>query len=49
MTKTISIDEFFFFRKILKNYYNHLTHNYNTLITRICGLHKMKINITKSS
>lgn len=43
MLKTIKKDEFFFFRDILKNYYNHLMQNKNTLLSKIFGLHKIKI------
>lgn len=49
MLKTIKKDEFFFFRDILKNYYNHLMLNKNTLISKIYGLHKMKIGNKKDS
>ena len=34
MLKTISEDEFKFFRGILKDYYDHLMKNDNTLITK---------------
>ena len=42
MLKTISENEFKFFRKILKNYYQHLEDNKDTLISKIYGLHRMK-------
>lgn len=41
MLKTISKNEFKFFKSILKNYYNHIESNDETMITRIFGLHKM--------
>ena len=41
MLKTISKTEFRFFKRILKNYYQHILKNDSTLITRIYGLHKM--------
>uniref|UniRef100_A0A7S3NTI8 PIPK domain-containing protein n=1 Tax=Euplotes crassus TaxID=5936 RepID=A0A7S3NTI8_EUPCR len=41
MLKTISKTEFRFFKRILRNYYNHIEKYDSTLITRIYGLHKM--------
>jgi 1-phosphatidylinositol-4-phosphate 5-kinase len=41
MLKTISKNEFKFFKRILRNYYYHIENNDATLITRIYGLHKM--------
>lgn len=49
MLKTISKKEFYFFRKILKSYFNHIINNYNTLITRVFGLHKMMLYRTQKS
>lgn len=42
MLKTISPAEFKHLKTILKDYYNHLTMNPHTLITRFFGLHKIK-------
>lgn len=42
MLKTISHDEFTKLQKILKQYYEHLQKNPESLITRIYGLHKVK-------
>ncbi|KAJ3017198.1 UNVERIFIED_CONTAM: Phosphatidylinositol-4-phosphate 5-kinase [Siphonaria sp. JEL0065] len=41
--KTISKTEHKFFRRILRGYYEHVKENPNTLITRITGLHRVKI------
>jgi len=46
--KTISRDEFIFFREILKNYYTHLVNNPHTLIIKFFGLHKIKFLKKKS-
>jgi len=46
--KTISKDEFLFFREILKNYYTHLINNPHTLIIKFFGLHKIKFLKKKS-
>lgn len=43
MIKTISKDEAKLFKRILVNYYKHLSTHYNTLISRIFGFHQMKI------
>jgi len=43
MIKTISKNEKQFLRKIIKNYFTHIMDNENTLISRIFGLHSMKI------
>jgi len=42
MVKTLPKDEALFLLKLLKNYYNHIICNENTLMSRIFGLHKMK-------
>ncbi len=34
MLKTISKDEFFFLRRIIQPYYNHIMNNFNTLMTK---------------
>ena len=34
MLKTISRDEFLFFKKIIRNYYEHLLNNYNSIIIK---------------
>ena len=34
MLKTISRDEFLFFKRIIKRYYEHLAMNYHTLIIK---------------
>lgn len=47
MLKTISEDEFFFFRKLLKPYYLYMQANKNTLITKIYGVHKIKLFLSK--
>ncbi|KAJ3230305.1 Phosphatidylinositol-4-phosphate 5-kinase [Chytriomyces hyalinus] len=41
--KTISKAEHKFFRKILKGYYEHIKANPETLISRIFGLHRVKL------
>jgi len=41
MIKTISREEFTFLKKIIPNYYNHVTKNPETLIIRFFGVHKM--------
>ncbi|KAJ3033614.1 Phosphatidylinositol-4-phosphate 5-kinase, partial [Rhizophlyctis rosea] len=41
--KTIHHSEHKFMRKILKHYYNHICHNPHTLISRIFGLHRVKL------
>lgn len=41
--KTIHHAEHKFLRKILKDYYNHVTENPNTLISQFYGLHRVKI------
>ena len=46
MLKTISHDEFLHFRKIMKNYYEHMLAYPHTLITRFMGLHKIKFTRT---
>ena len=46
MLKTISHDEFEHFRKIMKNYYQHMLAYPHTLITRFFGLHKIKFTRT---
>lgn len=45
--KTIPKDEFIFFTKILKQYYEHMTNNPNTLVVRTYGLYKLKIFVNK--
>lgn len=42
MLKTIPHREFVSFRRILKDYYNHMLAYPHTLITRYFGLHKIK-------
>lgn len=49
MLKTISKAEFYFFKSILKSYYNHIANNYNTMITRVYGLHKMMLYKSQKS
>lgn len=41
--KTIHHAEHKFLRKILKDYYNHVTENPNTLLSQFYGLHRVKI------
>lgn len=41
--KTIHRGEHKFLRKILKEYYNHVTENPNTLLSQFYGLHRVKI------
>lgn len=41
MLKTLSSDEYYFFRKFLPEYYFHLYKNPHTLITRFFGFHKI--------
>jgi len=48
MLKTISKDEYILFKKIIKKYYEHLVNNFNTMMTKIFGLYKMKIFKSKS-
>lgn len=42
MLKTVDHDEFYFLKKILPDYYQHLKLNKDTLITRFYGMHKIK-------
>ena len=42
MLKTISHEEFYFLHWILKDYYEHLKDNKDSLITRFYGMYKMK-------
>lgn len=44
MLKTISHNEFVHFMTIMKNYYNHLLAFPHSLVARILGLHKIKLN-----
>lgn len=44
--KTVHHNEHKFFRKILPGYYNHVQANPNTLISRIYGLHRVKMHHT---
>jgi len=44
MLKTISKNEFHFLKSILKNYYQHMMDNPDTLMCRVFGMHKMKFN-----
>lgn len=48
MLKTISKAEFFFLRKIIKPYYQHIMNQPNTLLAKIFGLHKMKLYKSKT-
>lgn len=48
MIKTISVDEAKFLKRILESYYTHISNNFNTLISRIYGFHKMKIFKSKN-
>jgi 1-phosphatidylinositol-4-phosphate 5-kinase len=41
MLKTIRYKEYKFLRTILKDYYNYINENPETLITRFYGLHKL--------
>ncbi|KAG0177198.1 Phosphatidylinositol-4-phosphate 5-kinase [Apophysomyces sp. BC1021] len=41
--KTIHHSEHKFMRKILKQYYQHVRENPNTLLCRFCGLHRIKL------
>jgi 1-phosphatidylinositol-4-phosphate 5-kinase len=41
--KTIHHNEHRFMRKILKSYYEHVQNNPNTLLSRIFGLHRVKL------
>lgn len=41
MLKTIRYKEYKFLREILKDYYNYIRSNPETLITRFYGLHKL--------
>ena len=41
MLKTLSLEEYQFFKTFLQNYYNHLYKNPHTLITRFFGFHKI--------
>ena len=43
--KTMSIDEFTFFKRILPDYYNHLNTNPNTLIPKFFGFHQIKYSL----
>jgi hypothetical protein len=49
LLKTISKGEFFYLRDILPGYYTHLLNNYNTMLTKIFSLHKMKVYKSKTS
>ena len=40
--KTVSREEFHFLKNILRNYYNHLVHNTNSLIIKFFGCHKLR-------
>ena len=44
MLKTISHNEFVHFKKIMKDYYNHIMAYPHTMITRFFGLHKVKFS-----
>ncbi|EGR32427.1 phosphatidylinositol-4-phosphate 5-kinase family protein, putative, partial [Ichthyophthirius multifiliis] len=46
--KTINRTEFNHLKQILKNYYEHLQNNKNTLIIKFFGLHKIKLRMKKS-
>ena len=48
MLKTISSTEFHHLREILKDYYEHLSQNPHSLITRFFGLHKIKYTQNRS-
>ena len=39
--KTMSNSEYGFFKRMLKNYYEHMIENRNTLVCRIYGFHKI--------
>ncbi|KAL4446054.1 hypothetical protein ABPG74_011046 [Tetrahymena malaccensis] len=47
--KTVSRTEFHHLKNILKNYYEHLKDNRNSLIIKFFGLHKIKIRMKKST
>ncbi|KAL4492363.1 hypothetical protein ABPG72_005498 [Tetrahymena utriculariae] len=47
--KTVSRTEFHHLKNILKNYYEHLKENRNSLIIKFFGLHKIKIRMKKST
>ena len=42
MLKTISRDEFKKLKEILRDYYEHIDNNRDTLITKFFGLHKVE-------
>ncbi|KAL6076828.1 Phosphatidylinositol 4-phosphate 5-kinase 1 [Balamuthia mandrillaris] len=42
IVKTLPMDEFLFFRKILSSYYDYVMANPNTLLTRFFGMHQMR-------
>lgn len=42
MLKTMSKEEFVFFKRLVPQYYNHLKHNPDTLMTRIFGFHTLR-------
>jgi Ca2+-binding EF-hand superfamily protein len=47
--KTIPREEFHFLRDILRNYYEHLTSNPNTLIIKFYGLHKIRFEKSRGT
>ena len=46
--KTIHRSEFHFLRSILKNYYEYICNNPQTLIIKFFGLHKMRFKFSES-
>jgi 1-phosphatidylinositol-4-phosphate 5-kinase len=44
MLKTISHNEYVHFKKIMKDYYNHMLAYPHTMITRFFGMHKIKFS-----
>lgn len=49
MLKTLSVDEYVFFRKFIPDYYFHLYKNPHTLITRFFGFHKIIVCSSKKT
>ena len=43
MVKTIYRKEYVLMKQILPKYYTYITQNHNTLISKICGMHKLKL------
>ena len=49
MVKTISLEEFQFFKEILGGYHKHVISNPLTLLSRLLGMYKMKIQTPSST